>query len=415
MSDILHIEFAKDMPVAAVDVVAPDLRVVSRTMLSAGKSKDVDVPSERSFLRVHLPDGRAVTLDDPGNLNRIISRATLELATKGEALIADDYEMATSGNVDIESFGSDSRSASMGFGGGGGLASTEDDSLPQKPEPRTRGKAGESRKPATMPDATSDEPLQLKGGGEVRILGALDAIGRSRRGGGELQWKIAMPPTSHPFQLRYATENGGLITVALPASTLAVNIRRERTPNEGERLCVRLRTQGEHADAILSYMYRGDMYAAQALAEWAEEAEAMVLRDDSDPYSGLVGAYLLLRLRQFDRMRDWVRQIADRFDFLPDGCIIWAWQQLHMSRGGTTEARDYLLEACARGLPVYSEGLRLLLDGLCLLGKAGETEHERMMKLASNVVWTSPVMALREFDKRTSSRKPLAVEVTFAQ
>lgn len=409
MSDTLHIEFSKDMPVAAVEVVAPDLRVVSRTMLSAGKSKDVDVPSERSFLRVHLPDGRVVTLDDPGNLTRIISRSSLEASPRNVTKIAQEFKIA----MYIESPSLDIGGAGQGFGKGS-LASHEKDVASRKPERSRRARAAESRKPAKMIAVTSDEPLQLRGGGEVCILGASDAIGRSRRGGAELQWKIAMPWTSHPFQLRYASDAGMTIKVALPASTLTVNVRRERTANKDKLLCVKLRTQAEHADAILSYMYRGDMYAAQALAEWADEAETMVLRDDSDPYSGLVGAYLLLRLRQFDRMKAWVRQIADRFDFLPDGCIIWAWQQLHMSRGATTEASDYLFKACDRGLPVYSEGLRLLLDGLRLLGEAGEKKHERMMKLAGNVVWTSPVMTTCEFGERKASGMPTSVEVTFA-
>jgi hypothetical protein len=72
MSGRLKITFAPDMPPASVEVVAPDFSTVDRVSLSAGDNKEVDVPSEGSFLRVHLASGESVTLKDPGNLNRTI-------------------------------------------------------------------------------------------------------------------------------------------------------------------------------------------------------------------------------------------------------------------------------------------------------------------------------------------------------
>ena len=72
MSGRLKITFAPDMPPASVEVVAPDFSTVDRVWLCAGDNKEVDVPSEGSFLRVHLASGESVTLKDPGNLNRTI-------------------------------------------------------------------------------------------------------------------------------------------------------------------------------------------------------------------------------------------------------------------------------------------------------------------------------------------------------
>jgi hypothetical protein len=70
MSGALTIKFAPDMPAATVDVVSPDLEVVQRVMLTPGRSTSVEVPSEESFIRVHLPSGQVITLKDPGNLTR---------------------------------------------------------------------------------------------------------------------------------------------------------------------------------------------------------------------------------------------------------------------------------------------------------------------------------------------------------
>jgi hypothetical protein len=154
---------------------------------------------------------------------------------------------------------------------------------------------------------------------------------------------------------------------------------------------LRMRGTSPAADAILCYLQRGDMYSAQAMEEWVEEAESMVLTDDRDPYSGAVGAYLLLRLRRFDRLKEWTRELADRFDFLPDGCVLWAWQLMHARPDHAREARTYLLRAADRGLPVYSEGLRLLLDGLQMIGETGESARKHLHSEAGDVLWSAPV------------------------
>jgi hypothetical protein len=77
MSGKLTITFAPDMPAAAVEVVAPDWSTVDRVWLSPGQQKSVDVPSEASFLRVHLASGATVSLQDPGKLDRVITKAML--------------------------------------------------------------------------------------------------------------------------------------------------------------------------------------------------------------------------------------------------------------------------------------------------------------------------------------------------
>ena len=79
MSDKLTIGFAADMPEALVEVVSPDLQTVDRFWLGpGGRSEPVDVPSEASFLRIHLPSGGVVNFRDPGNRNRQVRLADLQ-------------------------------------------------------------------------------------------------------------------------------------------------------------------------------------------------------------------------------------------------------------------------------------------------------------------------------------------------
>ena len=41
--------------------------------MAPGQSRTVEVPSEATFLRVHLPSGRTAILQDPGNLDRLVT------------------------------------------------------------------------------------------------------------------------------------------------------------------------------------------------------------------------------------------------------------------------------------------------------------------------------------------------------
>ena len=90
-------------------------------------------------------------------------------------------------------------------------------------------------------------------------------------------------------------------------------------------------------------------------------------------------------------MRDWGRNLADWFPDLPDGCVVWAAQLMHERSSDPAEIRKYLLEAVKRGVPVYTEGLRLITDGLRLMGEEGMEAREKVRAATGVVVWDSPV------------------------
>lgn len=53
----------------------------------------------------------------------------------------------------------------------------------------------------------------------------------------------------------------------------------------------------------------------------------------------------------------------------------------------------YLLEAASRGTPTYTEGLRLLLEGLQLLGSTAADARNRATSNLGQIVWASPFTA----------------------
>jgi hypothetical protein len=66
------------------------------------------------------------------------------------------------------------------------------------------------------------------------------------------------------------------------------------------------------------------------------------------------------------KWREWVDDLVRRAPDLPDIAIIQGWTALleSSSAGAATKALESFLEAHRRGLPLFSAGLRLLLDGL---------------------------------------------------
>ena len=120
-------------------------------------------------------------------------------------------------------------------------------------------------------------------------------------------------------------------------------------------------TGNDVAESLLGYLRLGLTAHAEALWPMAEDLLQHKFRD---PIGAAVGGYFLLRLGRFGRLREWAANLANNFGWLPDGAIIDAWLHLHMARerndnGEYTLARNRLLDAASRGLPLYTEGLRL--------------------------------------------------------
>jgi hypothetical protein len=122
------------------------------------------------------------------------------------------------------------------------------------------------------------------------------------------------------------------------------------------------------AELLLGYLANGSFEAARRIGDpLVGDAERLVQEKGGDPSAAAVGGYYLLRAQRLDRLHNWTRNLDNWFPWLPDGAVIHAWHLLRQKPSDVPQARDRLLEAERRGLPLYSQGLRLLFDGLDLL------------------------------------------------
>jgi hypothetical protein len=393
MSGQMKISFDPDMPPAAVEVVAPDCSTVGRLMLDAGREATVEVPSEGSFLRVHLPSGKVVTLtEERGQLTRKVSRASLE-AAQGITRTTERRSLATQGK---------------------NLRQIRQYHL-------ARSIFREAAPPEDMAAGVSvplgfDKTAQVFGPNGARLPG------KSNPTQDEATWELGNGSDVDPPSRLEVLHPGGVFYVLLPGNTQSIYARTDEI-EEGRTVVfgVRLATRQPMGDAVLGYLESGDLHAAGTMVTWVEEARAMLEGKLEDPYAAAIGGYLLLKLRRFDLMHDWVRNLANWFPFLPDGCVLWAWQQIHQNPSNVGAIRRYLVEATKRGrqglqgLPVYSHGLRLLLDGLSMLeDDEARAAAEKLREAAGAVLWDSPITAGVKLDRATvQTAIPVTYDVSF--
>lgn len=154
---------------------------------------------------------------------------------------------------------------------------------------------------------------------------------------------------------------GGVESVALP---LARNTEAERCrlviTDTGASVSVEVSLLGYGGiQAVSDYMQNGALQEAAALMS---EAEDMLYGKISNPIAAALGGYALLRQGEIERLHNWPTNLASWFEWLPDGAVISA--ELMARRGDHPSAADFLLLAVKRGLPLFSEGMSILMSRL---------------------------------------------------
>jgi hypothetical protein len=132
------------------------------------------------------------------------------------------------------------------------------------------------------------------------------------------------------------------------------------------------RSSDREVEGLRSHIIQGNLEVAHEIA--ARVTAQRYLREKvSAPRVAALGAYFLLRVGDLERLHDWPDNLSAWKPWLPDGPVIAAWQRLRSPNPDYEHVFELLLDAERRGLPVYTEGVRLLRDGLDLFA----ADHER--------------------------------------
>ena len=113
--------------------------------------------------------------------------------------------------------------------------------------------------------------------------------------------------------------------------------------------------------AILGYLSTGRLEEAGLLVRQARD---LLSHKIEYPLPAALGAYVLLRTCTSveEEWSDWISNLCHAFPRFADGAILHGWNLLQ--QGSLDQGRASFLEAYKRGVPTYSEGIRMLQEGL---------------------------------------------------
>lgn len=164
-----------------------------------------------------------------------------------------------------------------------------------------------------------------------------------------LDHMLMWPPNLlHPPQVQFKKLNGQYVPYASASGAKLEGLSGE--PRESVTM-----------ETLFSFLRGNALDSARRLLPNFETVASAELKDKlTNPVNATLAAYVLLRL-QSNARQPWVHNLAEWFPHLPDGAIIYGWYKLY--EGETYQACAWFQTALDRGLPMFSEGLRLLRDG----------------------------------------------------
>ncbi|UCE27238.1 MAG: hypothetical protein JSW52_00340 [Candidatus Coatesbacteria bacterium] len=195
-------------------------------------------------------------------------------------------------------------------------------------------------------------------------------------------------------------DHSGEATVEVLVSRATVDPTVSRGIDPGYRTSVNVRDRV--VGSVISYLGAGDLPAAAAITN---KARVMLFEKVANPLAAAAGAYALLSTERTDEpeeWHEWVSNLMEWFGWLPDGAILNAWVILGRREGADylPEARACLLEGYRRGLPFYSQGVKLLLDGLTLFANDAKAEQKPDEEVEE------ALKVVRQLALRTNPRQP---------
>jgi hypothetical protein len=260
--------------------------------------------------------------------------------------------------------------------------------------------------PVTVLRRPAGRPTKGRGGTPVVVWVRLWRNGEPVSGpGGDLTRRddgavvIALSPGAGLNALQFGGRDVQWRVVCLPPGN-SCRVSFERVPEEEdfeEGLRVRASGGDARVESVLDYEFAGQLDLATALAGDLVTEEAGRLPAYASADAAAVAGLLLVKAPRSAHLAAWVVAVGDQYGWLPDLHVVHAWRWLReRGRSKRAIARDLLLRAADAGVPRYTEGLRLLYDGLRLVAasdpwdSAAEEAVSEVRPYAEACDWASP-------------------------
>ncbi len=150
-------------------------------------------------------------------------------------------------------------------------------------------------------------------------------------------------------------------------------------------------------NSVLGYAANGAVHEAAQLMDFAT-ARKLLFHKISSPLAATVGGYLLLLgldrsayRAHADDWQQWLDNLCYWFDWLPDGAVLRAAKYFVLGDKDRDGALEALMLGFDRGLPFFTFGMRLMIEGMRRFAHEGEAlAQERLAILESLAAVADP-------------------------
>lgn len=155
--------------------------------------------------------------------------------------------------------------------------------------------------------------------------------------------------------------------------------RKAKEGGEATKWSVGLELMDPVYGSMVEHLTRRDVRSSSSISESMRgEVTTALYEKEGNPFAAAAAAYLFaLGGGDLKHRRQWMVNLSDRYDWLPDGAIALGWRLLREGRRGSSawsESREILILACSRGLPYYTVGLHVLVEAFTILSLADPTD-----------------------------------------
>lgn len=205
-------------------------------------------------------------------------------------------------------------------------------------------------------------------------------------------------PIGVPYLLQYGHELFGVQNTVLPPGTITIHMLYIDAPGDrADQIVFDIDLSDSIAESIVAFLQNGQTDRANLMASAVLNFETA---SGADPLAAIVGCYFLLKARRLDVLERWLKTLPDVSQRMPDAWIIRGWWLIQSQSKNIEEIESVFTTAAVYGLPVFTEGLRLLVEGTRLLDElpAMQAFSERLARYYSVVSGDQPYTTFAGID-----------------
>ncbi len=239
---------------------------------------------------------------------------------------------------------------------------------------------------------------------QLEILQGTNKLHFLQLGGKQITWRLISLPLSNKFKI--------LITPVQNSHEYDNDIA-SVVKNDIKVSVISADPIHQKSEILLSYLRAGKIRGAKVIFEYI----CNKLQSLNNPLVAIFCSYYSLKIGDSQRFPELLQNFLNSMEWLPDIAIICG-QQLRLNSNSDLErSRDLFLRASELGLPIYTQGMRLLFDSLKVFNYTNPEDEqvkkalEKIRPYAATVDWSKCLTTFYGISPEEPSYQPSKLKI----